>query len=142
MNNAKTYPDDSAYLAGLDAASNQISTTDVSWEAQFDKIVLPDSDGHNHGSYEVLKSFIRKQIDLAFDEGYAARGGVESEQKQRMLEAGKGVGRKEAIDAVKDWVKNNYHQDIHVSANFGMHTKKDIIHLSDFLNALEALSNK
>lgn len=158
---------DSAYLAGLDAASNQIPTTDVSWEREFDSAAKGTAkivNGFEVNTFELtyLKSFIRKQIDLAYDaggktvggtgrvmfmkgydEGYAARGGVESEQKQRMLEAGKGLGRKEAIAEVKEMLKGMDTKETHT--HFTQTRCRACDHdrvLQSVFSALEALSNK
>lgn len=49
-----------------------------------------------------FKAFLRQSIERAYDEGYAARGGVESEQKQRMYDAGVSVGRTQALEEAND----------------------------------------
>lgn len=109
----------------------------------------------------VLARFILEQIDLArekgeaaaerdnyayakkegYDEGYAFRGGVESEQKQRMFEAGKLAGRKEAIAEMKEVAEG---MKIHGHANEKLRQGWEGYNegLQDFIVALEALSNK
>lgn len=139
----KSKYDDPNFKSDFDKFVEEHPITDVSWEEEFDKRFASEIDSGEYIKYApAIKSFIRKQIDLAYDAGHAKRGGVESAQKQRMFEAGKGIGRREAIAEMREWAQANYKEYIHISANFGMHTKTDAVNLSDVLFYLEALSNK
>lgn len=54
---------------------------------------------------EWAENFLRTAFTELYDEGYAARGGVESEQKQRMFEAGQSVSTAEVaslLEGMKD----------------------------------------
>ena len=51
---------------------------------------------------ETCESKLMKAIEQAYDEGYAVRGGVESEQKQRMYDAGVTVGKKQREEELKE----------------------------------------
>lgn len=62
-----------------------------------------------------IHSFLRRALRESYEQGYAARGGVESAQKQRMFEAGKELGRKELINF---WI-----QDIDRQGGGEKHTK-------------------
>lgn len=53
-----------------------------------------------------LHILIKGTVEKAYEEGYVARGGVESEQKQRMFDAGKMVGRSDATKEIRDrWMQ-------------------------------------
>lgn len=122
---------------GPNAVGNQMPATDVSWEEDFDEIfgTFPEM-----APKSGVKVFIRKQIDLAFDKGYAKCGGVESEQKQRMFEAGKGIGRKEAIAEIRGKII----KEINENADDGSDRLDTgyLMALQNMFAYVEALSNK
>lgn len=143
---------------GFDSVfSAEAPATDVSWEKQFESEFVEEI-----SKSIPLRAFIRKQIDLAYDaggktvggtgrvmyqrgydEGYVAGIGSQSEQKQWMFEAGKGIGRKKAIAEVWEMVKNRLHvaKPTHTSEEQAYDIKNEW--MKETREALlEALSNK
>lgn len=82
------------------------------WVKEFDQSFIgdlgSDSEYFHKTSVAEIRTFIttliQKEREKAKEEGYVARGGAESEQKQRMFDAGIGIGRKDALQSVREVV--------------------------------------
>ena len=81
--NDELYQDVKAFIRKL------LTEKDTEWHNKWDK--------HNTERLEAWE----KKVKESYEEGYVARGAVESAQKQRMFEAGKILGRKEVMEKVK-----------------------------------------
>ena len=69
----------------------------------------------NEGIRNLLMKRWKNKLAETYEEGYVARGAVESAQKQRMFEAGKVLGRKEEGEMILRWVevrKNFFDQEL------------------------------
>lgn len=72
-----------------------------------------------------LESFISQLLtterEKAYDEGYVARGGAESERKQQMYDGGISVGKAQAYAKVREVVEKQKNMYAESWPNIGLH---------------------